>query len=62
MTLKMIRHSRPEIAKLVMETYPKSKKEKKGCETEKAKMEHKRWVLAKRLIEEGQREKVEYKS
>lgn len=62
MTLKMIRSTRPEIAKLVMEKYPKSKAEKKGCVTEIAKMEEKRWLLAKRLIKEGEREKVEYKS
>lgn len=62
MTLKMIRSTRPEIAKLVMEKYPKSKEERKGCQTEIAKREYLRWMLAKRLIEEGQREKVEYKS
>lgn len=63
MTLKTIRRKRPEIAKLVMEKYPKNKAERKGCVTEIAKMEEKRWLLAKRLIAESPEVgKVEYKS
>lgn len=59
MTLKEIRRNRPEVAKLVMSRYPKNKKERTGCQTEIAKREYMRWMLAKRLMDET-REKVEY--
>jgi len=62
MTLKQIRSSRPEIAKLVMEKYPRNKEERKGCQTEIAKREYMRWQLAKRLMESPEVGKVEYKS
>jgi len=62
MTLKMILSSRPEIAKVVRERYPKSKRERQGCQTEIAKRDYMRWMCAKRLLEEEQREKVEYDS
>lgn len=63
MTLKMIRLNRPEIAKLIMEKYPRNKMERSGCQTEIAKREYMRWQLAKRLMAESPEVgKVEYKS
>ncbi len=63
MTLKQILSTRPEISKLVMERYPRNKKERTGCQTEIAKREYMRWMMAKRMMDEGEtREKVEYKS
>lgn len=51
----------PEVAKLVMEKYPRSKMERRGCETERAFRDMMRWEYAKKIIEGNQREKVEYK-
>lgn len=63
MTLKQIIAQNPEVAKVVNEKYPRNKAERRGCEMEKAKRDHIRLLLAKRLINEGEvREKVEYKS
>lgn len=53
--------SRPEIAKAVMDKYPRNKAERRGCESEKAKRDALRSLYAKRLIVE-QKEKVEYQS
>jgi hypothetical protein len=61
MKYQQIMATRPEIAKVVMEKYPRSKSERKGCETERAFRNQMRYEFAKKLIAEGQREKVEYK-
>lgn len=61
--LEKIRRERPEVAKLVMERYPRNKAERRGCETEKAKRDHMRLLMAKRIISEGEtKEKVEYQT
>ena len=60
MTLKQIRSQRPEVAKLVMARYPRNKKERTGCQTEIAKREYMRWMMAKRLMESPEVSKVEY--
>jgi hypothetical protein len=60
MTLKQIIATNPEVGKKVMEKYPRSKMERKGCEREKARLEGLRLLLAKRLIDQSQREKVEF--
>lgn len=49
-----------QIAKRVYETHPVSKKERTGCQTEKAKNDTKRFELAKRLVE-IENEKLEVK-
>ena len=59
MTLKQITATSPEIAKEVMNRYPITKAERRGCAREKACNEEKRWLYAKRLMVE-QKEKQEY--
>lgn len=49
----------PVVKKKVYEKYPKEKKER-DCATHKNQRDGLRWAHAKRLIEEGQKEKKEY--
>jgi hypothetical protein len=62
MNYRTIMQTRPEISKLVMEKYPRSKSERRGCMTERAFRDRMRFEYAKKLITHGeQREKVEFK-
>ena len=48
---KKIYNDRPDIKEKVMEVYPVTKKERRGCQIEKARNEGKRFELAKRLYQ-----------
>ncbi len=50
MNLKQILATRPELEKVIYETYPRTKQERRGCEIEKARMYALREQMAKRLI------------
>lgn len=55
----LITKERPEIAQEVMNRYPVTKSERRGCATEKARNDNLRWLYAKRLLVEH-KEKKEY--
>ena len=59
MNLNQITAASPEIAKEVMNRYPVTKAERRGCAREKACNAEKRWLYAKRLMVE-KKEKQEY--
>lgn len=61
-TLKQIMAARPEVAKLVMERFPRTKLERQGCVMEKSMRDAARFAYAKKLMNNPQVSKVEYKS
>lgn len=50
LTMQKMKALRPELAKLAMEKYPPTKKERQGCHMEKARMEGLRLEYIKRLV------------
>jgi hypothetical protein len=63
-TSKKIYSKRPDIEKVIMDKYPLSKDEKKGCHTAKAIRDHMRFELAKKIyagelsIEDVQKQRI----
>lgn len=50
MTLDQITAIYPQISKMILEKYPKTKAERRGCQREKQRMDGLRLLLAKRLM------------
>lgn len=59
MNLDQIKKEMPEIAKMIYDEYPVSKRERTGCVSEKMTNDYLRIKLAKKLIQES-KEKKEY--